>query len=284
MGHPPASILNYYQENPNGTPIAYLAKIMADRSKVTFTDSLCEQDRTIVPIDQIESAIDSTFGKYLGSKIVRLSDSTILKLGWRVTMGEAEALILIAAKTNVPVPKVISAYTVGDIGFILMSKIDGKTLASCMKTMSSEEMQVIVRQLKSYVQEWRQLGSSFLGSVNGGPCRDILFRHPWDYKSTKTYGPFYSFKQYKLGVVEALRLSRPEGIWYDEEEILKEKILSFGDERLPNLGVMTHGDLHAGNIIVKDGLIAGIVDWGEAGYSLAEREFFAARRIATGKE
>jgi aminoglycoside phosphotransferase (APT) family kinase protein len=34
-----------------------------------------------------------------------------------------------------------------------------------------------------------------------------------------------------------------------------------------------------GNIIIKDGSIAGIVDWGEAGYSLPEREFFAAKRI-----
>jgi aminoglycoside phosphotransferase (APT) family kinase protein len=35
-----------------------------------------------------------------------------------------------------------------------------------------------------------------------------------------------------------------------------------------------------GNIIIKDGSIVGIVDWGEAGYSLPEREFFAAKRIA----
>ncbi|PYI03901.1 kinase-like protein [Aspergillus sclerotiicarbonarius CBS 121057] len=195
-------------------------------------------------------------------------------------MAEAEALILLAAKTNVPVPKVLSAYMMGDVGFILMTKIEGELLASCLETMSPEELQGIARQLESYILEWRELGNSFLGTVTGGPCQDILFRHPWDYKSSKQYGPFQSFTSYKHAVVEALRLSRPEGVWYEKEEKLMERILSFGDERTPNLGVMTHGDLHPGNILIKDGLVSGVVDWGEAGFSLPERESFAANRIA----
>ncbi|KAF5864825.1 hypothetical protein ETB97_006363 [Aspergillus alliaceus] len=98
---------------------------------------------------------------------------SVLKVGWRVNMGEAEALVLVAAKTEVPVPKVLTAYTIGDIGF-LTSKIEGPTIASCWRTCPMRKLQVIARQLASYISKWRQLGSSFSGSVNGGPCQDIL--------------------------------------------------------------------------------------------------------------
>lgn len=142
-------------------------------------------------------------------------------------MGEAEALILLGERSQIPVPEVLSAYTINDIGFILMAKIDGQTLGLCMDTMPPEELFAISRQLKAYILEWRAFSSSFLGSVGGGPCQDIIFHHPWDYRSTRKYGPFDSFEQYKHGIVEALRASRPnDGVWYDEDEALSQEILA----------------------------------------------------------
>ncbi|OOF96366.1 hypothetical protein ASPCADRAFT_404904 [Aspergillus carbonarius ITEM 5010] len=123
---------------------------MADLSKVMFTDSLREQDKLVIPIDQIESAMNLPPHGLGGNMILQISDTTVLKVGWRVKMAEAEALILLAAKTNVPVPKVLGAYMIGDIGFILMTKIEGKMLASCLETMSREELQAIARQLESH--------------------------------------------------------------------------------------------------------------------------------------
>ncbi|KAL4884104.1 hypothetical protein BJY04DRAFT_182864 [Aspergillus karnatakaensis] len=196
-------------------------------------------------------------------------------------MGEAESLILLAERPQIPVPRVLSAYTINDIGFILMTKIDGQTLGSCIDSMSAEELCAISNQLKGYIHEWRAFGSSFLGSVGGGPCQDIIFRHPWDYRSKRKYGPFYSFEQYKHGVVEALVASRPDGGgWYDEEEALRQEILTASPPLADTLGVLTHGDVHPGNIMVKNGAITGILDWGDSGYSVPEREFFAAKRIA----
>lgn len=201
-------------------------------------------------------------------------------------MGEAEALILLVERSQIPVPEVLSAYTISDIGFILMTKIDGQTLGSCMDSMSPEDLSAIAHQLRTYILELRAFGSSFLGSVGGGPCQDIIFQHPWDYRSAGKYGPFDSFEQYKHGVVEALRASRPNyDAWYDEEEALKQKILTAspaltGEQSTTALGVLTHGDVHPGNIMVKNRVITGILDWGDSGYSVPEREFFAAKRIA----
>ena len=258
---------------------------MADSSKIEFTDSLRGKDNPIVTIDQLKAGINLTPNRMSGNEVRQISESQVLKVGWRVKMSEAEALILLAAKTDIPVPKVFSAYTIGDIGFILMSKVEGVTLGSCFDNLSLEERHSIILQLESCVLEWRKLGSSFLGAVHGGPCEDILFKHPWDANAPpKPYGPFYSLDEYKLGVIEALRLSRPDGLWGEMEEDLKKKILHFKNESSANLGVMTHGDLNPGNIIVRKGVVSGIVDWGESGYSLPEREFFAARRIAIDED
>ncbi|KAK2754417.1 hypothetical protein FQN54_007061 [Arachnomyces sp. PD_36] len=276
MGYPPESILNYFDQNPDGTLVGYLAGIIAQPA--VFTTSLREQDRLKLSIDELNSAIDMTPDCESHSKILQISETAVLKVGWDVKMGEAEALILVAAKTKVPVPRVLSAYTIGEIGFILMSKVEGETLYSYLDSMSPEELQVIFSQLKSYVLEWRKLDSSFIGSVGYGPCQDILFQHPRDYKSRKQYGPFNSFEDYKLGVIDALRSSRPAGVWGEKEQALKERILSFPDDGSTRPGVLTHGDLHPGNIIVKDGLVSGIIDWGAAGYSPPERELFEAKR------
>jgi hypothetical protein len=187
-------------------------------SAIVFTKSLRGKDRPIFPIAQIRSATDLTPRRKDHSKILQISPSTVLKVGWRVSMSEAEALMFVAARTRVPVPEVFSAYTIGDVGFILMSKVDGELLSSCIDSMTPESRHVVADQLKVYVREWRTLGSTFLGSVDGGSCPDILFNHPWDYKSTKAYGPFDTLGKYNSGLVEALRSSRPEGIWYEKED------------------------------------------------------------------
>ncbi len=41
--------------------------------------------------------------------------------------------------------------------------------------------------------------------------------------------------------------------------------------------ILTHGGLHMGNVLVRDGLVTGIVDWGGAGYCIEEREHVEAK-------
>ncbi|KAL3480414.1 kinase-like protein [Aspergillus californicus] len=282
MSCAPAGLVAFYKKNPEGTIVDYVAELLANSPDIVFTTSLQESDCPVVTADQLRSATILNPRTLSANEIFQITESTVLKVGWRVRMSEAEALILVADKTNVPVPKVLSAYTIGDLGFILMSKIEGDTLGSHEDSLSTEQFESIIHQLKSHVLEWRTLRSPYLGSVDGGPCEDIIFRHIWDANAPpKDYGPFQSLEDYKLGIIEAVRLSRPPNYWTEAEEELKERILSYSIENAASdLGVLTHGDLHSGNIMVKDGSVTGIVDWGEAGYSLPEREFFGARRIA----
>jgi hypothetical protein len=52
-----------------------------------------------------------------GCKILVINASTILNVGPMVRMGEAEALCLVREWMSVPVPKVLNAYAIDDVGF-----------------------------------------------------------------------------------------------------------------------------------------------------------------------
>jgi hypothetical protein len=72
-----------------------------------------------------------------GCKILEINASTILKVGPMVQMGEAEALCLLRKRTLVPVPVVFNAYTIADVGFILMSKIPGSPSRTMLERFDS---------------------------------------------------------------------------------------------------------------------------------------------------
>lgn len=66
-----------------------------------------------------------------GCLLLETNESTILKVGPMAQMGEVEALRIMKKRTSVPVPEVFNAYTIAEIGFIVMSKIPGLPLNQC---------------------------------------------------------------------------------------------------------------------------------------------------------
>ncbi|PLN79452.1 protein kinase-like protein [Aspergillus taichungensis] len=254
--------------------INYLCHVLSSDVDVCFAPSLRHEPPPIVTLDEIRNAKDLCPSSMGGSKILEINVSTILKVGPMVRMGEAETLYLLKERTSVPVPRVLNAYVIGDIGFILMEKIPGKSLEDCWEDMAEVSQRSIVRQLDGFIQEWRQIEGPVFGSVDGGPCEDILFKHSWD-ATPRQYGPFPTRKAFNQGVVEALRYSRPQAKLTAKDEPLAQKILASGDQ--DERKVLTHGDLHQSNIIVDDDVVTGVIDWGAAGYSIWAREYFGIR-------
>ena len=226
-------------------------------------------------LEEIQNAKDLCPHSMGGCKILEINPSSILKVGPMVQMGEAEALCLLRKRTSVPVPEVFNAYTIADYGFILMSKIPGVTLEKCWRNLTRDSKNSIIRQLDSFIREWRQIEGPYFGSIDGGPCEDIIFQHSWDAKS-RHYGPFSTRKEFNQGVVTALRYSRPNAQLTKKDEPLVEKILVSGDQ--DERKVLTHGDLHQSNIIVDGDVITGIIDWGAAGYSISARDISASKQ------
>ncbi|KAJ5219929.1 hypothetical protein N7468_009133 [Penicillium chermesinum] len=228
----------------------------------------------IVTLEEIRSANDLCPRTMGGCKLLEINASTILKVGPTVQMGEAEALSLLRKRTSVPVPELFNAYTIADIGFILMSKVPGVPLEKCWKGLTRDTKRSIVGQLKGFIQEWRQIEGPLFGSIDGGSCEDILFQHAWD-AVPRRYGPFLTRKEFNQGVVEALRYSRPNAQLTKRDEPLVEGILASGGQDEGK--VLTHGDLHQSNIMVDGNVVTGIIDWGAAGYSISAREYFCLR-------
>jgi aminoglycoside phosphotransferase (APT) family kinase protein len=228
----------------------------------------------IVTHQEIQNSRDLCPHRVSGCKILEINKSTILKVGLTVTMGEAEAMILVANSTSVPVPEVLNAYMIEDIGFILMRKIPGATVQACWEDLSEDSQQFILDQLRGYIHGWRKIEGTFFGFVDQGPCQDTVFMHPWGNQDYQ-YGPFQTRKEFNQGVVEALKNARSGGQLVDEDDYgLAEEILASGENGQDERKILTHGDLHPTNIIINDGKLAGIIDWGAAGYSIASREYF----------
>lgn len=59
--------------------------------------------------------------------------------------------------TSVSVPEVFNAYTIADVGFILMSKIPGIILEKFWPNLTRNSKISLIRQLGSFIPEWLRL-------------------------------------------------------------------------------------------------------------------------------
>ncbi|GIJ83257.1 hypothetical protein Asppvi_002076 [Aspergillus pseudoviridinutans] len=155
------------EDSCNGCPpvppeiVSWLSHVLASTNGICYAPSMGHQTPLIVTLDEIRNAKDLCPRSMGGWKILVINPSTILKVGPMVRMGEAEALCLVRERTSVPVPKVFNAYTIGGVGFLVMEKVPGIPL------------------LQGFIQEWRQIDGPLFGSVDGGPCEDVFFKHSW---------------------------------------------------------------------------------------------------------
>lgn len=188
---------------------------------------------------------------------------------------------LLASKTSVPVARVDRVGQRGDSGYILMSQVEGQPLADVWTSLPPKAQAAIIQDLRGYMHEWRALQDDYYGALGHQPCQDIFFKHFPMRKDRKIdYGPYRTRGEYNAGLKSALQMSRPPGITDERDKALLLKIESLKDPVI----VFTHGDLHRDNILVKDGKISGILDWGSSGYSIKDREYYEARSRARNPE
>ena len=122
------------------------------------------------------------------------------------------------------------------------------------------------RQVTEVLRELRKYTSPVAQKVDGTPlddtaigvCSDLL---PCCKKIGSTGEDWID------NISEELRHGLARRHETNDPVVIEEKLGQIR-ERFPNQGpyVLTHGDLHAGNIMVKDGKIEAIIDWELAGY------------------
>ncbi|KAF1840390.1 kinase-like protein [Cucurbitaria berberidis CBS 394.84] len=228
-----------------------------------------------------DNAVDK-FPNKIGPRIIFLPDTKqILKIGYGITRSEAEAMRLLTSQTSVPVARVDRVSERGDSGYILMSQLEGQPLADVWPALTPEARACLMQDLRGYIQEWRTLRGDYYGALGHQPCQDIFFKHfPMRKESNVEYGPYKTRSEYNAGIKRALQMSRPPETSDARDEALLDKIETLNDSVI----VFTHGDLHRDNILVKNGKITGILDWGSSGYSIMDREYYEARSRARNPE
>ncbi|KAI9701343.1 MAG: hypothetical protein M1820_006565 [Bogoriella megaspora] len=181
---------------------------------------------------------------------------------------------------NVNVPVLERMMILGDpqaeIRFTLMTQAQGQTLLSIWHTLSAEQKAAYGKELAGYIRRWRTLQSAAIENVNHEQLHDVVIgncngmMHP---ASCKKMG--YTIDcwldnlepELRKGLANKFKLEDPEEI----ERRLQQLKANF-PRGFPN--VLTHGDIHMGNIIVRDNKIEAILDWEIAGFYPAWVEYW----------
>ncbi|KAF9739289.1 hypothetical protein PMIN06_001021 [Paraphaeosphaeria minitans] len=193
-------------------------------------------------------------------------------------LAEADAMRIVAGNTSIPLPTVHESYWQNGVGYIYLSKVEGVALGTVWDALSDRKRDVVVSQLTAYVQAMRKLSGKFYGKLGRLKSEDIFFHHLCVAHKAEhdfhPYGPFGSRAEYNEGLVQALRNARPPGEFSAQDEVLTGRVRALaGEEKL-----FSHGDLHLGNIHVdQDANVTGLIDWGGAGFSISQRDYFEAR-------
>ena len=179
---------------------------------------------------------------------------------------EVKTLNYLATHHNLPVPKVLLDWVDGNGRyFVLQERIQGQTLEHAWPSLSDFQKTAIADQVVEVRKQLRSLTSTSIQSVDQSPCYPGLL-----FPDRNSHGPFHS----DLELWDALSLTLHD----PPKRTFPQRALENLKKRLPRCEpyVLTHCDLNLGNIMVKDGMLAGILDWEFAAYYPIWYEYVSA--------
>ncbi|KAH6720392.1 kinase-like domain-containing protein [Leptodontidium sp. MPI-SDFR-AT-0119] len=179
---------------------------------------------------------------------IPISRHKILKNGFSVHLTEAVTMDYVARNTSIPVPKVHCSFIHKNRAYIIMERIQGKTLAAAWPHLSKDSLQKIFLQLKNMIKELRALKPPpeiGVASCAGGSMYDSQF-HRW----------------LRAGLDETTRL----GDHVSDEDTTAIKAMIVKQDGTWPAPVFTHSDLNPFNILVRGDQIVSIIDWEFSGW------------------
>lgn len=183
----------------------------------------------------------------------RLPLGLFMKTGHKTRVQEGYATQFIGYATDIPVPTVIDILNYRNEVFLITTALPGHDLNDDFRELSEAQWTRVGRQLGEHLSQLRQLPppSSTVSGFGGFPlhCDRLSI-------NLAPYGPFPSIAAFHTFIVKNSNLEVPP----DKADEVYQCITKAHSR--PHRLVLTHGDLHAANILVDDELnITGIVDW-----------------------
>jgi aminoglycoside phosphotransferase (APT) family kinase protein len=182
-------------------------------------------------------------------KIAPPKGSTVMTHEKNIMYTEVETMRLVKAKTSVPVPQVLyydDSHVLCDSDFFIMTKIKGKSFQSQFENMKDEDKNAI----EYKVGEYNRAMNSIIGSGFGYYGQKEKQGSDW-------------YEVFKSIIKDAIQDSKVYDVILDIPEndiysLLDEYKDIFKEVQTPRL---VHWDLWAGNILVEDGVIQGLIDF-----------------------
>ncbi|KAL4950479.1 kinase-like domain-containing protein [Aspergillus filifer] len=169
----------------------------------------------------------------------------------------------VSDNTSIPVPKVYCSFVRKNRAYIVMERIKGEDIPDVWDKMTEDSRQKLLSELQDMVRDLRSLKPSKGHGVSncfGGSLRDS--RIP---KSRPRFGPFGSVNEFHLWLRDYLQ-PEEHSTWGDEQEWEEIKRMAAKQDETYPPPVFTHGDLNPSNVLVRNGKVAGIIDWEFSGW------------------
>jgi aminoglycoside phosphotransferase (APT) family kinase protein len=192
----------------------------------------------------------------------------VMKYGTEIQLSEASTLRFIAEKTSIPVPKVYCAFEYKGMRFILMERAKGKRIVDVWDKTPSATRELLLRQLKGYFEELRNIPHPRPGAVCGvdiGPHFDRRMD-----KDIRGFGPFANERDFnnflRCGVTDPNKLIPVAGRFTDDK-VREEVVTMIALQNKENHKIyFTHGDAHSRNFLVKGQKIVALIDFEMSGF------------------
>ncbi|KAE8309745.1 kinase-like domain-containing protein [Aspergillus transmontanensis] len=196
---------------------------------------------------------------YFGNRVLesRASSGRVVAVKVKPTEGfarsEADMMHYASQQPGILAPQVLGCYDVDpEITVTVSDLVEGDSLDNVWHTMTKEEQKSIKEQLKEQLRLFRQCTQPYIGRINRQETKNFYDRIHFHFM-----GPFESEEEFDSWGLERVKSPIAKKIWAR----LLPGMRGTGEQKF----VLTHGDLAARNIMVKDGKITGIVDWEYSG-------------------
>ena len=164
---------------------------------------------------------------------------------------EAHTLGMIEKFTQIPAPRALDVLESSNASYLLMTQVPGRPIGQLLDTMTDDQVENVVIDLKRYVAELRAIPnpvSKFeICNSKGGGILD--WRIPGSQSEELRFQTETDFHNYLTEMMT--------------DDIRRDAAKSHA---VSHAIVFTHGDLNPRNILGENGKITGIVDWENAGF------------------
>jgi len=235
---------------------------------------ILDKDDSIIELKEgyfnVAYCITLESGKKVILKIAPPADAEIMSYEKNIMRTEVETMKLVKEKTNVPIPYIYyydNSKTICSAEYFFMEKIEGENYASIKEGLSEDERSKIENQLGKYNHDINEISGEYFGYNGQMEMQGLNWKEVFE----KLINDLI-----KDGEAKKVDIGLPY-------EKVKEIVNRFAKYLEPvTMPHLAHWDLWDGNVFVKDGEIAGIIDFERAMWAdpLIEHYFKEADRTS----